>query len=263
MEEKISYWIKKGIYYYNQGQYDAALEMFKEVLKIYPDNITALNKIGNTYFAIDNLSEALSNYDKLRSVYRRLGLLEKERMALEKIGRIYSLQGKDSVAINVYLEVLDIYEQMEFKDAKLDEGKFLVLYNLGDLYKRQKNYTQALSIYQQLLALHSEFGPLEGIADDLSEIGKILYKQGNFSEGLDKFKEALQIYNVESILSKTAITLFEIGKIYYNLDQYSEAFPYLDNAFNYFKELGLQAPDDYYYTNVKKMLEEIKKSKNI
>ena len=259
MEGKISNWIKKGRNYYNKGQYDAALEMFKEVLNVYPNNITALNKVGNIYFALNNLPEALSIYNNLRSICKRLGLLEKERAVLEKIGRIYSLQGKYSIATNVYLEALAIYDQMELAEAKPEEGKFLLLYDIGELYKKQKNYAQALSLYKQLLQLHSEFGPLGGIADDLAKIGSILCKQKNYSEALNKFKEALQIYRVEKIMSKTAIALFEIGKIYYKLTQHSNALHYLDEALNNFKKLGLKEPDDYYYEKTKKMIEEIKK----
>ena len=258
MEGKISNWIKKGRSSYKKGQYDTALEMFKEVLNIYPNNITALNKVGNIYYALNDLPEALSIYNNLRSICKRLGLLEKERAVLEKIGRIYSYQGKYSIATNVYLEALAIYDQIEPTETKLEEGKFLLLYNIGDLYKRQRNYSQALSLYKRLLQLHSEFGPLGGLADDLAEIGGILDKQKNFSEALNKFKEALQIYKVENVLSKTAIALFEIGKIYYKLNQYSEALLYLDEALKDFKKLGLE-PDDYYYEKTKRLIKEIKK----
>ncbi|TFG27167.1 MAG: tetratricopeptide repeat protein [Promethearchaeota archaeon] len=259
MKGKIDNWIKKGRIYYNNGQYEAALEMFKEVLKIDPNNIAVLNKVGNIYFALNNLSESLSIYNNLRSIFKRLGLLEREREVLEKIGRIYTIQGKYSGAINIYLEALELYDKIEDGSAKPDEGKFLLLYTIGDLYKRQKSYAKALSSFTLLLQLHSEFGPLEGIADDLSEIGSILCKQRSFSDGLKKFEEALQIYKAERIVSKTAISLFEIGKIYYKLNQYLKALPYLDEAFNYFKELGLLTPDEYYYRNIKKMLEDSKK----
>lgn len=259
MEGKMDNFFKKGRNFYNNGQYYAALEMFKEVLKIDPNNITVLDKVGNIYFALNNLSESLSIYNNLRSIFKRLGLLDKERSVLEKIGRIYTIQGKYPAAINIYLEALEIYDKMKIGETKPQEGKFLLLYTIGDLFKREKNYAKALSVFTLLLQLHSEFGPLEGIADDLSEMGTILCKQKNLSEGLKKFEEALQIYKVEKILSKTAISLFEIGKIYYRLNQYSKALPYLEEAFNIFKKLGLFAPEEYYYRKIKKMLEDIKK----
>ncbi|MFX1443104.1 MAG: tetratricopeptide repeat protein [Promethearchaeota archaeon] len=259
MEGKISNWIKKGRNYYKNGQYENALEMFKEVLNVYPNNITALNKVGNIYYALNNLTEALSIYDNLRSICKRLGLREKESLVLEKIGRIYSLQGKYSTAINVYLEALALYNRIEHAEIKPQEEKILLLYNIGDLYKRQKNYEQALLLYKQLLQIHSEFGPLGGIADDLAEIGGILNRQKKFSEALNKFKEALQIYNVEKILSKTTIVLFEIGKIHFKLNQHSEALLYLEEALKNFKKLGLKEPDDYYYKKTNELIKEIKK----
>lgn len=261
MEGKISNWIKKGRDYYKKGQYETALEMFKEVLNIYPNNITALNKVGNIYYALNNLPEALSVYNNLRSLSKRLGLFEKEREALEKIGRIYTLQGKYSTAINVYLEALTIYDQIEPTDLKPKEEKILLFYNIGDLYKRQKDYHKALSLYKQLLQIHSEFGPLGGIADDISEIGGILKKQKNFPDALNKFKEALQIYKVEKSSFKTIITLFEIGKIYYKLNQYQESLLYLNDSLENFKKLGFKGPNDYYYEKTKELIKKIKKKK--
>jgi tetratricopeptide (TPR) repeat protein len=208
---------------------------------------------------LNNFPEALKIYNNLRSICKRLGLLKKEKEVLEKIGRIYALEGKYSNATNVYLEALVVYDQIEPTEIRPREEKLLLLYNIGDLYKRQKNYDQALSLYKQLLQIHSEFGPLGGIADDLAEIGCILEKQQHFSDALDKFKEALQIYKVEKTLSKTAIILFEIGKIYYTLSQYSDARLYLNEALEEFEKLGLSEPDDYYYKKTKELINQMKK----
>lgn len=257
MEGRISDLIKKGRDYYNKGQCDIALEIFNKVLIIYPNNISALNKIGNIYFELNNLTEALDVYNNLRSICKRFEFLDKERCALEIIGRIYTLLGKYCIAVNIYLEAFTIYDKLETPGGKPKEGKLLLLSKISDLYYRQKNYDQTLSTYKTLLELHSQFGPLEGIADDLTDIGRVLYKQEKYSEALNKLKEALQIYKSEESLSKMIIAQFEIGRVYYKSNHYSEALPYLEEVLSNYEKLGLEDPDDYYYKKTRNMMKEI------
>jgi len=262
MEGRISDLIKKGRDYYNKGQYDIALEIFNEVLNIYPNNISALNKLGNIYFELNNLTEALDIYNNLRSICKRFEFLDKERCALEIIGRIYTLLSKYSFAVNIYLEALAIYDKLESPGGKPKEGKLLLLSKISDLFYRQKNYEQTITTYKALLELHSQFGPLEGIADDLTDIGRVLYKQEKYSEALNKLNEAIQIYKGEESLSKMVIAQFEMGRIYYKSNKYSEAIPYLEDSMNMYKKLGLDDPDDYYYKKTKRMLDDIEEKED-
>ncbi len=258
MEERVRKLIKKGRDCYDQEQYENALSIFNEVLNVYPENMYALNKIGDIYYEQSNLTEALDTFNNLRSICKRFGFLEKEKRVLEDIGRVYTLLGKYSVAVNIYLEALAIYDEIESTKGKMEEGKLTLLYKVSELYYRQKNYERALLTYGKLLHLHSQFGIVEGIADDLTEIGKILYKQKKFSKATSKLKEALQIYEGQELLSKMVIIQFELGRICYKSNQYSEALPYLKETLSSCKKLGLEKPDDYYYEKTKKMLKEIK-----
>ena len=47
-------WYKKGMQYFNQGEYVNALESLKEVQIRFPHNVRIVNDIGFVYMKMDN-----------------------------------------------------------------------------------------------------------------------------------------------------------------------------------------------------------------
>ena len=162
------------------------------------------------------------------------------------MGGVYSLQKDYSKAIKSYLEALAIYDQLEPEGIEPSEGKVQLLFRIGEIYfYRLKDYKQALNIYEELLRLHTHWGPMQGAAEDLKDIGCILSKQKKYPEALEKLEEALRIYRDENYVPGIALTQYEIGRIHFKQEKYENAFPYLDDAFKFFEEYaGVHELDD-------------------
>ena len=267
MQDNLEKWIKEAKRFYEQNEYEKAIEMYNKVLRSDPENIDALHEIGNIYYIKNMLPDALNAYTKYLAVCRSLGsYLELERKLIEKIGRVHFLEKNYSMAISSYLEALAIYNQLEPEGSEPEEGKFHILHTIGDIYfSNLRDYGQALAIYKRLLELSYKWNSKEVVADNLREIGTTLSKQKKFLEALEKFEEALDICTSENIVSGKALTQYEIGRIYFKQKEYKKAFPYLDGALKVFIDLADEEDfddKDSFLNKTKRMWEAVKNELN-
>ena len=117
---------------------EESLAMMREVLKINPDNASALNYIGYTYAEQGvRLDEALSLVEKA------VALKPADGFILDSLGWVWFQKG-DLIKAQQYLE----------KALKLSPEEPAVNEHLGDLYLKKNNRTKALYYYRRA----DEFG---------------------------------------------------------------------------------------------------------
>lgn len=149
-----------------------AIEYYRQLLKDYPDDETALLYIGSIYRNLENWDQALKWFDKLRSVnensqiahmnlnyvYKAKGWYEKSIQLLKsqellfadrklfhyRLMRTYMCQGRYSLAL------------AEWQKAKaLDEKDYRNYEYRGNIHQLQEHFSQAEENYKQLLAFGS------------------------------------------------------------------------------------------------------------
>jgi tetratricopeptide (TPR) repeat protein len=199
MDENQSSFIKaKG--YFDLGMYHESYPLFKEVIKKDPDH-----EIARLYFAYSGLF--LDKGDEAKIHFSLI-----ERTSPNPRIRAISLN-----ALGIIKFRASVYDQAEhcFTQAiELDEELFVAYYNLALNNYTQGRYSQAISLWEQYLALSKEMdlelalylsncylrlGQYQKAIDvwhhlSQEDENQILMQLGHFFEDIHHFAEAVQIY---------------------------------------------------------------------
>jgi len=129
--------LKQGIAFHDLGNYDEAIKIYKQVLEINPDNLSAIHEIAFSYYSKKDLENSLK--------YGIIGLQysSPERYQFYTItGNVLDDMGKTEEAIDVYEEGISQFP-----------GIYLQYFNAGVAYeklnkpeKAEKSYISAISI---------------------------------------------------------------------------------------------------------------------
>lgn len=157
-----------GEFYFDENKLDLALKRYQEILK-YPDSKwfdKALYKIGWTYYRLSDTKRAISAFfylineqDDLSESGLDLDLMKASLLTKESIDYIaISFAEADTTAEE---------EMIGLKKAKLFVRKIRnefvgskILHRLGDVYKEQFKYTNALETYKELKTLYPKYADL-------------------------------------------------------------------------------------------------------
>jgi Tfp pilus assembly protein PilF len=124
--------IQEGTRKHDQGDYDGAVESYRKVLEIEPDNVTALYEIGYSYYAKKDLANALDY--ATRAAGRSSPL---KAAALTLVGNIQDDRKEPAKAIEAYEQAL-----------QLDPRIPLLHFNLGITYAGLGQATKARQAFE-------------------------------------------------------------------------------------------------------------------
>lgn len=100
---------KKGISYYENAEYDKAIDYFKRICDEMPDSFyydMSLYLTGESYFKLDKKDEAIANYALLMKKCPKSNLVPE---ALHNIAGIYRRKGVSGEAIKYYKYIAELY----------------------------------------------------------------------------------------------------------------------------------------------------------
>ncbi len=127
----------RGISYYDKGMIDKAIEEFKEVLELDPDDIETHYHLGNAYADKEMFDEAISIYKKVIE--------------------------KNPEFIDAYLSLSTLYLDMDMVDEAIPlcnqaisanpEDSFLC-FHLGEAYVRNEQYEEAITAFNKAISIN-------------------------------------------------------------------------------------------------------------
>lgn len=140
-----------GLYYYETGNYDAALELYLGLANslnypykadIHYELSLVYNRKGNMYKSIKHLEKALNEY--------------LQEMNYDKCTVCYFLLGINYFKMGNYDEAIDYYDRIEKVIA--DDKNLLrkVYHNLGLAYEKKKDIEKAIDYYKKSLSVSVE-----------------------------------------------------------------------------------------------------------
>jgi len=142
----------------NEGKYDKALSMFKEILDIHED--------AEVYFNIGYIKTIQKKFDEAIIAFRRAVMINNfHASAFKNMGAAYEKKGNQEEAQRCYEKAGEIFLQQNkdheaeevFKEALNINPDTLNVYNsLGIIYRKQKNYKEAIVQYQKGLKVDPE-----------------------------------------------------------------------------------------------------------
>ncbi len=147
-----------------QGSLSKAAEAYAQALKLDPDNLRALENLGN-YYALLDPDKALSYYQRYleldsrdADIYFQMALVYQKRGNLAKAQELYKQSLElDPDQLATHMAIADLYEQskstaaaiQEYKDsAELQPNNPIIFMKLGSLYFRDGQWDEARETFK-------------------------------------------------------------------------------------------------------------------
>ncbi|KOR36466.1 cytochrome c biogenesis factor [Planktothricoides sp. SR001] len=135
---------------FQQQNYQGAIQYLQEGLKIKPDLPIARFELGNTYYKLNKLPQAIAEYEKAMAVDETFW------PALNNIGLIEYEQGKKQAALNRWQSVVVI-------DPNAAEPQLAI----AVAFYIQGNIEEAYAIAEKALRLDARYGQIEFLRENL------------------------------------------------------------------------------------------------
>jgi len=219
-----------------RGNYQQAIEEYRETFRAHPNNTSAILNTGYCYLQLRQFDEA-EKYFKWA-----INLMPSFEQAYNDLGIVYFSQQKFDQAIAQYQKAIEINK--DYPEPHI---------NLGNLYRSLKRNEQATQEYesalrikpdqpetrQRLCALYMERGQYEKAQKVLKPLlqknaapsaqnhvmqGNIYQRQGQHAPALAEYEKAL------SLMPQNPLICYNIGLSHYYLKNYAAAEDYFRKA---------------------------------
>ncbi len=136
---KVEVYLGLGNAYYEKNEPRVAIDYYKKVVDLDPENIEAYVNLGNAYFSEEEFNKSVESYKMAlqlspddSNIYSNLGVAYIEMGEIEKAHK--------------YLE----------ESIRLDPANESAIYNLGILFAINNNGEKAMEQYRKLIELNSD-----------------------------------------------------------------------------------------------------------
>ena len=249
-----------GDSYFNLGQYDDAITNYDKVLTLYPSSnyvFDAVNGLQYAYVAQGKPQKAISVIDDF--VQKNPGLSFSDQLFFKKGEINYSIQnfekakasygefianypksklipdayfwmGKSAENLNQNQEAIFNFKKVFNSYPNTEAGAGAVL-EIGNIYMAEKNYDEAIAIYNEA---YDKMKQSPRLAEIIFMKGSALSNKGDIANANNTFEEVIQYYPNTIFAAKSK---FEIGAIEMAAGNY-------EKANNYFQDLANSRSDD-------------------
>jgi tetratricopeptide (TPR) repeat protein len=152
------------------GQFDAAIDSYKQALKIKPDYADAYNNIGNALQNKGELEVAIESYKQA------LKIKPNSAESYNNMGNALQGKGDFEASIDSFKKALKI--QPDYAEA---------YNNMGNALKAKGDLEVALDSYKKALKIKPDY------AEAYNNMGVVLKDKGDFEASIDSFTKALKI----------------------------------------------------------------------
>jgi tetratricopeptide (TPR) repeat protein len=126
--------------YAKQGFFLKAVAVYKQILKLEPGDLTALESLGEMYEMLSLVSDALATYEQVADAYTDQGKPDK---ALKALGKVAELESENVAAWIRYAEALSKTNQIDAAAEAFRKG--------ADLLERQGRIDDYIKVTERLL----------------------------------------------------------------------------------------------------------------
>ncbi|MFH1138388.1 MAG: tetratricopeptide repeat protein [Pseudomonadota bacterium] len=204
-------YMKLGRYYFKEGLYSQANEVFKEILKqddrFYLEDPSILYFMGEGYFHLGRMDLARA------FLYHAINMTPKNEAAdvmMARIGDSYKEQGRDQEAIKIYALTRRLYPDtigaLVSQMRLADYGSLRSLFAEDSIFTALEEGAQkaAIKLYQEVVDSKQD-SPLVHLA--LFRIGNAYLNQGEYDDAIGTYREFLERFP-KSSLEKDVLAAF-------------------------------------------------------
>lgn len=258
--------LKKGQIFEELREYEKALECYKEVLALDPENRTINNSIGEMYDALDDYDNALDYYNKQ---------IEIERGAYYYLNRglLYARNGKFDEAEDDYRCAIELEPENPYAynslgylyERKNEADKSIPYYKKAieaDVDKRDlRFYRNIIACYKKLDENELALEYYDKAIEDYSDDDELYYRKAKLLKKMKLYKEAIETYlkgiEVHKQQEETKINILEdfydeISSAYKSMEEYDRAIEWSKKA------LEINPDSKYAYENMGRIYDDLK-----
>jgi two-component system, sensor histidine kinase PdtaS len=243
LAEKIGNWEMVETGYHGLGTMYSMLSNFPTAIYNYKKSIEAaeragnkegvilsLTNISNVYLKAKNYDLAHQTIEKAYNLAEKLGNSMRSAAVLKVFANIEMELGHYDIALQKYQVAQSIFEQNE-KKARTAE----VLLLIGDLFFKQKKYTESKVYFEKCKTYLTYFQPYTS-AEFYNKYAKLQLKKGRKDSAIISFNTALTFSDTLRFKEIACENHQLLAKIYQEDKKYELAFQHLSEA-NYLTQL--------------------------
>jgi two-component system sensor histidine kinase/response regulator len=208
-----------GVSYQNEGLFSQARVLLDSAVAL-GQQLHETRKLGSALLnrarlcnAQDDYACALESVQAARRFFEARGDWPRTAQALNGLGSIYSNRGDYPRAVAVLFEAVQLARQHH--DAQTEVN---ALGNIGNVYLKQKEYTQALRAYQQLLPRLDAVPDFRGKPEAYHDMAIVLAHlhrpeaEAYFKKAIAGFEQLKEPADVGQVLGSYANNLLDAGR---------------------------------------------------
>ena len=215
------------------GDPQASLAAYRRAHALDPENIDAINFIGQLEHLFGNLKAADDAFRQVLDLGRTQDDKEAIAAAYGNLGVIAMTRGDLDTAVDLYTQTLARLEDMGNK-----VGMAATYGNLGNVAAKQGDLETAVDYHNQALALDKELGSKAGMAAHYGNLGTVAFKQGDLEVAVDYHNQALALDKELGRKAGMARRYGNLGVIAMTRGDLDTAVDYYNQALALNKKLG-------------------------
>ncbi len=220
------------------GEYDNALAtalIAKQLIEASSDKnqylfSDLLKVLSLVYVKTNEFGKAIESAQKLLSISKELGEVEKELIALNVIAIVSGVQGNFKIATQYFQDALDKGEKIGYK-YYIAQCQI----NIGTIYAHLYNYEDALERYNLVLEDYNDVLDDQTKVAIFNNVGNINYTTGKYDLAKSFFEKALKIASQKGFKSEAALSRAQLGRTFTALDYLDKAATYSNKAATFFE----------------------------
>jgi len=232
---------KKGMVYYNKGEYVKATKEFETSLKYVKHDkertTSILSNLGLVLYRQGEYDKAMSFYSRSLRNASSSGNLNDQALFLLRIGLIHFEKQEYKKALECYFNSLEINSKI---GNRRNEG--VTLGNIGTVYNDMGESDKAIEYLLKALKIDREINNLDNESIVLGNIANIYAVRGDYKMSLKHYLEALEVDRKIGSKWSEAIDLGNIGQMFKLQKNYSMSNKNFNMCINIVRNMNARYP---------------------
>jgi len=223
------------------GQYEAALDSYREALEHHPPTAAQVadirRKIAKTWELQGRYDEALHD---LHLTMAALG----DEQATPGMARIYNDTGWVAMRRGDYEEAMQwCVKGLEIAEHLCDDGENYrvrgeLQHTLGSICVRMGDYPQAIAYFQKCIEMREKIGDLYEMSRSYNNLAHAYWSQGDYDLAAQCIHKNLEMSQKIGNTYLTAMGYNNLGAVTYTLGDYPRAIEYYERSLELRREIG-------------------------
>lgn len=230
---------------YNQGAYEAASDLYLDLLQGQPADSLKLviyNQVAFTLLYTSRRDSALWSARQALALSISMDNPQQRIKALNTMGSYWYNKSRYDSSIHYYFEALNLADRYQISD-------YLVFESIGLLYERQENDSLAEVYYLKALNGYRLQGDSTGISSIYTNLSILALNAGEIEKSISYAQKSISIFAGLGDQFELAIAHLNLGVTYQTFD-YLASLDHFETAANLFEKAGDPNGVAYSYINL-------------